>query len=301
MTKKLTLVLCAVLLSVMLAACGGDDPDPTATPPAAPTATEAAADDAAGEEAPTEVAATPTEAAAAATPTEETVMPTTEPEPTGTVAPASTVEPTATAEAATVDPTATGETTAPEPTPEVDSEAEAALFEMALAEEDLPEGWMLTFSDVVTESELDTTFCNVDPFSSPGGRIAAVELEFEISVDEGPFLLQNLTAYPEEVSIEAMEYARTEIVSCDEWTDEFDTTYQIQDLELPAYGDESFAVLLSFEIPEAGQVPVAFAFVRVDGILISVGYIDMVEIDMQQLETIIERAVEKVEASDYRP
>jgi hypothetical protein len=293
--KKAAFILCAVLVSAVLAACGGDDPDPTATPAATVAAAVATATTASAE-------ATPTEDAVPPPPTEEAVTPTMEPEATSTVAPTATVAPTGTPDAVGAEPTATTaiEST-PAPTSEFDPGDIEALFAMALTEEDFPEGWAQIFAAPVTDIEDGLTFCNAEPFSSPEGRRAAVELEFELSPMDGPFVLQNLTAYPEAVSIEAMEYARNEVVNCDEWTDELGTTYQLTMLELPEYGDESFGIRFAFEIPEFGEMPVAFAFVRVGGILLSIGYIDMEAIDRAFLEGIIERAVEKVEASDFQP
>lgn len=304
--KKASLILVALLLGVMVVACGDDDDDadPTATePPAAAeaTATTATDDAEATEEdeatATEEDAVTPTEEAAA-TATEELADPTaTEAEADETPTEATGAgSGTAEADATESDTEPTADATAGDVT-----EDEAALFEMALTEEDLPSGWTLTSSSAVTDDEVSLTFCNAEPYQSPEGRIAAIEQEFEMSPTTGPFLLQNLTAYPEEVAIEAAEYARGIIAECDEWTDEDGVTYQLSDLELPDLGDETFGMTMTFEVPGIGEVPTDFAFVRVGGVLISLGYISIDEGDDFDFEAVLEQAVEKVEESGYQP
>lgn len=296
------MLICVLLAMMVLVACSDDDgDDPTATTSTAVEATETTSTEPADE---VETTSTPE---AEATETEDTATATSEPTEDVATPTEAEDEATATEESdsgaadATAEATGTITDATPQATIEVDTEAEAALFEMALTEEDLPEGFTQVSIMPVTEIDQGLTFCNEEPFTTEEGRLASVEAEFEVDPEIGPFLLQNLTAYPEADSIDAMEYAQNVITGCDEWTDEDGVTYELTDLELPDYGDESFGVSLTLNIPEFGPVPASFAFVRVGGTLISLGYISIEEEGIVDFESIIETAVEKVEESDYRP
>jgi hypothetical protein len=302
MARNAAVLICVLLVSVLLAACGGDDPDPTVTPlPAAATVTPPAVADV--ETATPEPAATSTSQAVAPTapPTATEPAATVEPTATSTVAPVATTAPvaTATAEAVTADPTATE--TAPLPTSETDADAEEALLAMVVTEEELPEGWALFQVGPAVSESGGLTFCNAESFSRPGERLAAVEAEFERDPIVGPFLLQSLTAYPEETAIEAFEYSREITGSCEEWTDEDGLTYQLSVEDRPGYGDDSYGLRMTFDAPGAGQIIADFTLVRFGGILLALGHLGIDELDTEEFTDITGTVVARIEASDYRP
>ena len=302
MLKKASILACMLLLSVMLAACGGDDDeDPTATV-AAPTATTEAA---AGDDEEDEETATATEEVAEATATEEPATPTSEPteapDPTATTA---ATEPPATPTESTEgvpEPTADAEADATPEMVESDPVAEAALMDMVVTEEELPEGWTL-FQVAPSVSEGGgLTFCNAESFSRPEERLAAVDAEFERDPLQGPFLLQSLTAYPEATATEAFEVSRDITSSCEEWTDEDGIAYQLSVEERPDYGDESYGLRMTFEAPGAGAVTADFTLVRIGGLLLALGHLGVGELDNEEFTTITETVVDKMEAAEYRP
>ena len=301
MARNAAVLICVLLVSVLLAGCGGDDPEPTVTPPpAAATATPPAV---AEVETPTVEPATPTPEPVSPTATATGVVPTPtlESAATSTVAPTATTAPaaTATTDAGTADPTATEP--APLPTSGTDADAEAALLAMVVTEEELPEGWVLYLVGPAVSESGGLTFCNAESFSRPGERLAAVDAEFERDPIVGPFLLQNLTAYSEETAIEAFEYSREITSSCEEWTDEDGLTYQLSVEDRPDYGDDSYGLRMTFEAPGAGQIIADFTLVRVGGILLALGHLGIDELDTEEFTVIAGTVVDKIEASDFRP
>jgi hypothetical protein len=296
MARNAAVLICVLLVSVLLAGCGGDDPEPTVTPPPAEaTATPPAV---AEVETPTVVPATPTTEPAPPTATATQVAPTAtlEPAATSTVEPTATTAPVATA---TADPTATEPL--PVPTNEPDADAEAALLAMVVTEDELPEGWTLFQVGPSISESGGLTFCNAESFSRPGERLAAVDAEFERDPVVGPFLLQSLTAYPEETAIEAFDYSREITSSCDEWTDEDGLTYQLSVEERPGYGDESYGLRMTFEAPGTGKIVTDFTLVRIGGLLLALGHLGIDELDTEEFTVITGTVVDKIEASDYRP
>lgn len=289
-----------LLVAVLLVACGDDDDD--ADTDVAPTATTAA------------VAATtePETADAESTPTEEPAdepTATTEPQPTEPAAtPTEEAIETPTEEAVatpTADSTATDSDSTPEadetPASQVaDPEVEAVLFEIALTEEDLPEGWTSAGMSASDETGADQGFCNAEKFAGIGERIASIDAEFEGSPDLGPFLIQNLAAYPEDLAIEAMEYVREVTSACTEWTDDEGVPYSLEVQEgYPQFGDESFVARITFEAPGVGSVPGEFVFIRVGELLSAVGYVDILEIDQAEVEELATLAAEKMQDADF--
>lgn len=283
-----------VLLGVLLAACGGDDADPTATvAPLAATATVAPAE--------AEPTATATEEPAEPTATEVPPTPTTEPtvEPTATA-----TEPAATpttAATATVEPTEDAAAPTGETDIESDPVVEAALLDMLLTEEELPEEYLEVFSGPVGVSGDGLEFCNEPSFSSPENRLASVEAEFERNPDFGPFLLQSLTAYPDDVATEAFDYVRTITSNCADWEDEDGLTYYIEVIEMPDYGDESHGLSMTFEVVEGIEAEVRFSLARFGGVLLAMGYIVVFDGDFAEFDSIVELAVDKIEAADFQP
>jgi hypothetical protein len=294
--KHVSIFVSVLLLGVMLAACGGDA-DPTATvAPSPPTETPAPAA--------AEPTATPTVEPAEPTATEVPPTPTAEPtvEPTATA-----TEPAATPTTPPPAPTATAEPTADTAVPtetgngESDPVVEAALLEMLLTEEELPEEYELFFMGPVGPSDDNLEFCNEPSFSRPDDRLASVEAEYDRDPEVGPFLLQSLTAYPEEIAAEAFDYVRTVTSNCSEWEDEDGLTYRLQVIDLPDYGDESHGLSMTFEIVDGIEAEVRFSLARFGGILMAMGYIVVFDGDFDEFDAITELAVEKIEAAEFRP
>lgn len=309
MIKTFSLLACMLLLSVMLAACaGGDDDDPTATVvPSTATTEPAAAEDEDEEEDASPTAEAADEPTATEEPSEPTVEPTEEAEPTATEE--STQEPTeavSTPEVSgTMPPVATEDADGPAGTAEADYEpdpaVEAALMDMLLTEEEVPEEFVLVSAGPVATSNGGLTFCNEESFSRPEARLGSVEAEFEVDPQLGPFVLESLTAYDEEVAAEAFDYARDITTSCEEWTDEDGVTYQLEIIEVPDYGDDSHGLRMTFEVPGAGQAAVEITLARFGGVLLAMGFISLEGTDTTQFQEITETAIEKIEAADPLP
>lgn len=304
MLKKTSLLVAMLLLSVMLAACGGDDEDPTATvaPPAA-TATPAAPGDSDDDAAEDEPEPTETIAEVEPTPTVEPATPTIEPTEEPVSEP--TAEPTEEPATPTVESVPTEEPTVDtaEPTEPLDTggdpAVEAALLDMLLAEEDLPEPYALFEVGPTARSDAGMTFCNQPSFSNPEARVAGVEAEFDRDPVEGPFILQSLTVYDGDISAEAFEYVRGVISECDEWVDEDGLTYQLEIIDVPDYGDESFGMMMTFDVPPVGEASAYFTLARFDTVLMVMGYLGLTNIDVDEFNSVTETAVEKIEAAEF--
>jgi hypothetical protein len=171
----------------------------------------------------------------------------------------------ATATTAPTEPAATS-TTAPDTSasPETGdfTDEEAALLDLLLSAGDLPGSWNQLR---VEAPELSTTpgICDAPPFPRANERIAEVEVEYQ-STDGARFVLQDLTQFPEDVAVEAMEYIRA-TATCSEWTDESGTVFEISPADVPAIGDESHAIHVAFQVADAGRLEGDFVFVRLDG------------------------------------
>lgn len=298
-------LLCALLVPMVLVACGGDDDesdaDPTATtsaavatvttePEAEPTDESSTAGDA---EATGEADITPTEEVEATATEEAEATPTEEAEATATE------DSGAMAETPATGMTTPGADETPAEQVAADPEAEARLFEVILAEEDLPEGWTQTAVGPSNDVSSNLGFCNAEPFAGIEERLAGVEAEFEQSADLGPFLLQDLTAYPEELAIQAMDYTREITTNCTEWTDDEGLAYTLapQD-QYPTFGDDSFVIRITIEVPQFGPVASDFVFARVGGTLMLMGYVDAEEIDPAAVEEVVTLAIEKMQGAE---
>ena len=301
MIKTKSWLICALLFAVLLVACGDDggDTDTAATATSAGSSTTATSGSSASETTPTEAtgeATTEVDGTATsesdATATED--ADTTATEDTGAAAgtppaDATTPETDSTAEA--------GETPASQA---ADPEVEAALFDVVLSQAELPEGWTQANVYAANDIEEGPTFCNTEPFAGISERLAAVEAEFAQDPQQGPFLVQNLSAYSEEQAVEAMTYAREVTTNCTEWTDDEGITYQLAPQDsYPQFGDESFVSRITFEVPGVGPVPGEFVFARVGGLLAFMGYIQVGEIDSAVVEDIANRSIEKMQAADF--
>lgn len=309
MLKTKSWLICMLLFAVLLVACGDDDDtEDAATSIPAVVETTAPSDAADSEGTPTAAADEPTEEAemtSTSEPTEPAVTPTEEAVATATEEAVATATEDEADETPMADSTATGTDGTPEAdeTPAAqaaDPEVEAELFEIVLAEEGLPEGWTGTGVSAANDTEADPGFCNAEPFPGISERLASIDAEFEQSPEAGPFLIQNLAAYPEDLAIEAMEYAREITSDCTEWTDDEGIAYTLEPQDgYPQFGDESFVLRITFEVPGVGEVPGEFVFARVGGLLTLLGYVDILEIDPAQVEDLANLAVEKMQDADF--
>ncbi len=310
MLKTKSWLICVLLFAVLLVACGDDDDNDvdgaaTSTPAAVETTAPAGDADATSTEAseepteeaemtvtlePTEDAATPTDEADA-TPTGDAVTTPTQDTGAGVSTPD--------ADATEADPGSTPDMSETPSSQAADPAVEAALFEIVLATEDLPTVWTEVRTSASYDVQTDLGLCNAEPYEGIEDRLASVEAEFEQDPTEGPFLIHDVTAYPEDQAIEAMEYAREITADCTEWTDEEGVTYTLEPQDdYPQFGDESFVLRITFEVPGIGPVPGEFVFIRVDGLLTFIGYVGLSEVDTAEVTDIAEIAVEKMENAD---
>lgn len=300
MVKPVLIFACLLLLGVMLTACGGSD-DPTATV-VPPTATTAPVDDASDEEptAPGEpsstVETTPTSESAETATNGPVTTPT--PRPTFTPRP----EPTPTSNALPTEDAGEGEEV-PDGEDVDDggeTDVDSILLDMLITEGDLPDEWVLYQARPAPNSVSDVTFCNAEPFDGQGERLGSVEAEFDQDPTNGPFLLQGLAAYPEAMAIEAFNHTRQVTSECSDWVDEDGTEYVVQVVDVPAMGDESLGIHMTFDVPE-GSAMADFTFVRVGGLLVVMAWLTLDEVDTAQFNEITRTAIDRVEASDFRP
>lgn len=305
MLKNRSWLICMLLIAVLLVACADDDDadtDDAATSAPAAIETTAASGAADAEGTPTEDAAEPTEEeaemAGTSEPTEDTADPT---EDADTTATEDTGSATGTPDDDDVefDSGATPDADETPASQAADPELEAALFEIILTEEDLPSGWTEVNTMASDSAQTDIGICNIGPFSDLDDRLAGVESEFEQDPVQGPFLIQSLAAYPEDLAIEAFEYARDTLTDCTEWTDSAGITYTLEPQDdYPEFGDDSFVSRITFEVSGVGPVPGEFFFIRVGGLLTFMGYIVVGEVDTDAVTDIAETATEKMEDAD---
>lgn len=276
MLKRLAPALVVLLLVGLLAACGGgDDADPTATSAPAPAVTST----------PTSAPAAPPTATVSAPATA-----TTAPLPTATQTQAPAPAPTR----LIATPTPTPAPPTPTPTPDVGSDPSELIGYAALTVEDLGDGWELIGIDVPELTADDSTaICGLPRFADRAQREAALQLDFEH--DGLPAALtQDLHIFPYSVAIDAMTYAREIAGACTEWTDEDGTVFQLSPLEDPLLGDESFALLLSFNTPDGVAIEAHLSFVRIDEYLMSLTYVTLAGGDTTPLLGIMQTATAKM-------
>jgi hypothetical protein len=219
---------------------------------------------------------------------------------TATVAPAPVVTATAPPETPTpLLPTSTPAplptpTSAP-PTPTMDTVVHDALEGLALTLDDLPDGYVQLPAEPSSDGDGP---CGHPAFERAENKLGEVEVQFQLS-DEGPFVLQNLVAFPEADAADAFAYARSSI-DCTEWTetpaDGVPTTYRVSPLEVEPVGDESFAVRIELDIEGVGTLITDSVFIRVGNILSLVGYATVDAPDPQMLEELARSAAEKMES-----
>jgi hypothetical protein len=290
LTKCVGALTVGVLLATALAACGGDDDSDNATATlslatsASTAQTTATAGSATAATTATGAAATtPTTAAGGATTT--TAGPTATQNGTGAV--------TATSEGGST------ATTSSEPTATTDPAIDAALTQAALALSDMPEGWTEEPSDD-SSSDSDNGICGKPDFERKDNKLGEKNLTFS-GGDFGPIVIQNLVVFPEADAADAMAYAK-DSVSCTEWTETdeegIETTYTVEPLDLPTFGDESVAVRISYDDPNLGTVITDTVYMRVGTLLSAVAYISLNAPDLDQFQTILETAAQKMQSAD---
>lgn len=275
----------------MLTACGGSD-DPTLTR-ILPTATLDPVDDPSEREPTISTDATSTRPPSATSVATATSGPTTTPTPHPTNTPHP--EPTPTSNTS---PTGeTNEGSGDDASPGVQD----GLIAMLLSEDDLPEGWEFYTAGPAGEAAGGITFCDVPPFDNQGNRLGAVEAEFDQHPQEGPFLLQHIAAYPEEVAQEAFNYLRETMNGCSTWTDDDGTGVSQQIVDVPALGDESLGIHMTLQTPAGEAAMAEFTFVRLEGLLLTLVWLTLDEVDTVQFNEILETAISRMEASDFHP
>lgn len=178
--------------------------------------------------------------------------------------------------------------------PDVDPEVQAMLLDMLLTQEEMPGDWTLTSSGPGEDDGSETAFCDVPDFPLKDTRLGDAEAEFERDPSVGPFLIQQITAFPENVVLDAMAYAR-ETLSCSEWTDE-ETGYvfTVDPAYDPEIGDESVAVSFTLEIRDAGAADGEVFFVRVGNVVMAVTAIWVEPPGPGEVSTITRVGTEKI-------
>jgi hypothetical protein len=258
------IVIVGIVATLVLAACGGDDP--TATPQPEPTSTATTVP------APAAPSPTATEAVATATATTEATVTITPTPPLPTPRPIATQAPTATVAAtATPDPAA----------------QQATMLLMALLDErSFPEGWVLETTDVRLEPEdEDETICDLHEFPGRGELIIQVEAEY-FSADGAQFFGQSIAQYPMMTTFQAMSHVRSVMSECNEWVSSDGTVFQIQPVPMNLPTSDGFAWDLTFTIDE-------FAFegrwiiMRVSDYVVTAAYLIVDEFDEGLLEAAI--------------
>lgn len=276
-----------LLVGILLVACGGGDSDPTpTTAPATPTTVRATA--------------TATETGPEGSPT--TADDTEAPDAVSTIAPTATRGPVTTP---TPRPTFTPH---PEPTPTSNTDApgdptgiESILMGLLLTEDDLEEGWVYITSGPTGDAVGGVSFCAAEPFNSQGQKLGGVEAEFDWHPQNGPFLLQAVMAYPEEVAQEAFAYNRSVMQECDSWIEDDGTEISLEFVDAPELGDETMRIRLTFHITEVDTAVADFNFVRTGGFILVTAWLTLDDVDTEQFNTINRTAFDRIEASEYRP
>lgn len=187
--------------------------------------------------------------------------------------------------------------TAAPPTATSDPTVSMALAGVALALDDLPDG----FAQLPAELSGDVGGpCGHPDFARKDNKLGEIEVRFQSS-DLGPFVLQNLVVFPEADAADAFAYARSSI-DCSEWTETGDdgvpTTFRVSPLELAPVGDDSFAVRIELDIEGVGNLVTDTVLIRVGNILSVLGYTTVSSPDLATLAALAETAAEKMAAAE---
>lgn len=181
------------------------------------------------------------------------------------------------------------------------SEAETALMDMLLTVEDLPEGWSLIGAGPDEPNVGGQTFCGLDQFSRPEAVAGIVEAEFAVDPNMGPLLLQRITAYPEDVAIEAFEHGRGVLDACTEWTDEDGTTFRISRVEVEPLGDESMGITIAYDVEGFATIYGNYYLSRIGGILVIINHLGVGELPFEEIMPFATTAIERIQSADFQP
>jgi hypothetical protein len=241
------LLVTGSLLGVLLAGCGGTDP--TVTPAVAlATPTPVAAATATAVPATPTAAPSPTPTLPAATPTSApTPVPApTRPPPTSTPAPTATPQP------------------APTPVPAAGVEV---LFAALLPVSALPEGWTLDWVGETMPDEIAAeALCDINTFPGLTERLYQAEAEYS-SPDGAQFMTQTIAAYPMLTAIQALNFARTQLAGCEEWTSSDGTVFTVTPVLLPLLAGDGYAYEVRFTLPEGQEVVGEMHVLRVRNVI----------------------------------
>jgi hypothetical protein len=173
----------------------------------------------------------------------------------------------------------------------------ARLNSAALTLEDFPDGW--TQEPAQPSDDTDTDLCNQPAFDKKGERLGDVEIDSQAS-DDGPFVYQALTEFPDETADEAWNFAM-DAASCTEWTetdsDGVETTYHLQHLDDPEFGDASMAIELTFDVPGFGAATSDAIYIRVGNAFTLVAWSALGPVDYQDVLDVATRAADKLQAA----
>ncbi len=192
----------------------------------------------------------------------------------------------------TLVPTPTA-TATPQPTPTPDPVIVDALADVALTLADMPAGWAETPTE---PSDSDTGPCGNPDFDRKNNKLGEYEVQFQAG-DSGPFVLQNLVEFPEGDAADAMAWAKSSL-TCTEWTETdpngAPVTYRLSPLEMPPFGDESFAARVEVDIAEVGTLTTDTVFLRVGTLLSIVGYSSIQDTDLDALTELAATAAKRM-------
>ena len=181
--------------------------------------------------------------------------------------------------------------------PDIDPEVQAILLDMLLTQDEVPGEWTLTSSGPGEEDDRETAFCNVPDFPAKDTRYGDAEAVFEIDPSNGPFVTQQISAFPEDVVLDAMAYVR-ETLSCSEWTDEeTGFVFTVNPAYDPEIGEESVAVSFTLEVPGGVTGAGEAFFVRVGNYVMTVTAISLEPMGPGKVLTFAQTGTDKIEAT----
>lgn len=259
-------------LALLLVACGGSDPTATPEPTETATATTAPA--------PAAPSPTATEAAATSTATPQATATITPTPPPPTPRPIATQAPTA-----TVEPT-------PTPDPVVER---AELLSLALIDErSLPDGWVLTDSEIRFEADPEqVTICDLHEYEGRAELVADVSADFS-SPDGMQFFGYSITEYPMITAFQALSFARAQVSECGEWTSEDGITFQLEPVLMDLPTSDGHAHSVRFTI-EDQQFDGRWVFMRVFNYVLTFAFFAPEGSDIAPMEEAIFDAVPRMQ------
>lgn len=210
---------------------------------------------------------------------------------------ATTLVPTPTTAPPTSTPAPLPTATSAPATPTRDPVVLNSLAAIALAQEDVPAGYVPT---PIEPSEPERGPCGHPHFERADNKLGEVEVQFQAS-DLGPFIIQSLVEFPQADAADAFAYARASF-DCSEWTsteaDSAPTTYRVAPLEAAPASDESFAVRVELDIEGVGTLTTDTVYLRVGMLISMVGYATVDAPDPKLLDDLVQTAAAKMAAAD---